>query len=863
MTMKQQYEDRLQRAKKKLHEEKERRKDEGRDDASYVSEVSRTSRASFCSEYSRASARRGDQDTKGPRCEWRNKAKAVIERGKVRKEEAEMLKDDASVHSRNTTNSFKVREAQIESLVKRNAHLNEREKMLKIERSLIDRAEAETKADIDSYYDLQNPQSESGSFESQQTSSTTQTTNSRAKRVRDDIKEEELGRNFQEAKNAWKVREKTNPTGPTPLKSNLSSKSMATKLSRSASFHQPSSRVLEDSHESEQLSSKRAPESPESVKSFRSIKSSRSMRSTRSNKSTWSARTDQAAFDVSNNKSTKTSKYGSPKSPNESEKIPSIDPAAEDSLLLTPTLQLETKLSYRQSNRSNFSEYTRDTAVTSIGASESFSTTHSQRSRRSYRGGSYEVKAVLDERENTLPVEELSFPVLADDSMDDGENQAPPLLVSSNGQSRELSYREKSAILASVENSRNERSREEAEDPMQRDMFRERGQVVKKKNNYNFTMRSSAETGSNSSVASIKATKSTSVHVLGEKQYNGTNNSATTNAIINSVMAENNRLVDATPTKQFGSMKLSSKGKNTTTPTRPSEDSLKLSNLVNENKELKARLERERTRRSQLDDKTVQLQLEIHQRGEELSELKKKKDFSESHKEEIYKLEDSLREANKHLVTVMDENAKLREELETERAKRGRMESQARHYQMKLKQKSEEVVALARELQRKEDRFNEELNEERHNREVTEAHLAKACLHIKHSEEERDDDLDELEKENAELRHTVERLEDFLKLKIGALEDATNNSRSNNNEQQQPIVAAAPFGSHNGNSKIRKSNHHHHNPKSARRRSSGGGSLQNQDDSGLASKPSFTTAISEITTDFDFEELDRGQMAEI
>ena len=113
-------------------------------------------------------------------------------------------------------------------------------------------------------------------------------------------------------------------------------------------------------------------------------------------------------------------------------------------------------------------------------------------------------------------------------------------------------------------------------------------------------------------------------------------------------------------------------------------ETLQISNLLNENKELTARLEKERTRRSELDAKMTHLQLEVHQQGAEIADLRRRKDVSASHKEQIYKMEDALQQTNQHLHVVVDENVQLQEALEEERARRSCVENQSKHFQMKL-----------------------------------------------------------------------------------------------------------------------------------------------------------------------------------
>ena len=108
--MTEEYEERLQRAKKKLTEERARRKskDGFNDDASYSSQMSKASRSSFVSEYSRSSSKVVDS-TIVPRSEWRNKARAVIERGKALKEQEKTnghLKNLIGISKRERTARF-------------------------------------------------------------------------------------------------------------------------------------------------------------------------------------------------------------------------------------------------------------------------------------------------------------------------------------------------------------------------------------------------------------------------------------------------------------------------------------------------------------------------------------------------------------------------------------------------------------------------------------------------------------------------------------------------------------------------------------------------------------------------------------
>ena len=279
--MKEEYEDRLQRAKIKLQEEKARRHSRGQrndskrfDDASYCSEVSKTSKTSYTSEYSRTSSIR---DTKGPRSEWRNKAMAVIERGKGRKEEAELLRDDASLRS-GKSSSYKDREAEVDSLVERNARLNERERLLKVESDLLDAAEAaaraENRARAEAFLGkdiLDEPPEDEESLASRGSVATTRTTASvRAKRIRDD-EADELNRSFQQAKAVWQVRCKDEPgdavNDPTPVKSN--------------SHPQPSESKKNKLDLEPDLEFER-PGTPGSTKSARSTRSSKSLRASRS-----------------------------------------------------------------------------------------------------------------------------------------------------------------------------------------------------------------------------------------------------------------------------------------------------------------------------------------------------------------------------------------------------------------------------------------------------------------------------------------------------------------------------------------------------------------------------------------------------
>ncbi|CAB9510921.1 expressed unknown protein [Seminavis robusta] len=430
--------------------------------------------------------------------------------------------------------------------------------------------------------------------------------------------------------------------------------------------------------------------------------------------------------------------------------------------------------SKRSSRRSN-----RDDRVPSSGASVS-----SHRSRRSRCSRHHEE--VLedpddheDEFDDCMPPSELTIPLIIAD-LENTENQPP--------RKRELSYREKSAMLASMENNPVEAVEsgidEEPSLVAGRNVFHQLGQKAKNHKRLQSPYLSSnkkfgAETQSQPAAVGLKEQKNLYNNAKSERKFGTSANN---------------------------------------TQVHQESESFKLNNLANENKELRARLEKERTRRSELDDKTTNLQLEVHKKGQEISQLKMKKDVSATHKEQLYKMEDALHETNRHLVVVVDENVKLREEVEEERARRCRLESQSKQTQTKLKRRSDEVVALAKELKKKEDRFNESLMEERRLREVAEKQLASACLHINNSEKERNEEMEELYRQNEELRHTVERLEAYLQKKL--VKERKNNAqmRRRSGESQQGVINK---------------------------------------------KPTWTSTVSEITTDFEYNELNNSQMGEI
>lgn len=766
-SMKEEYQDRLQRAKNKLNEERARRREEVRDDTSFASGMSQTSRKSYTSDCSRASAKR----EKGPRSEWRNKAKAVIERGKARKE------DDGSVRSRSSVRSSKDRTAEIDSLVERNARLNERERMLKVESDLLNAAEAAEWNDAHITGD-EELLDEDKSILSHKSSGTFRTVDS------------ESNKSFHETKAAWQVRCKKEPTSkptvndPTPRRSN-NSKSLCEEeaenkqtellnLARSFSFH------------------KKAPGSPGSAKSSRSVRSSRSFNSSRS------AKSENVLSRYSKNKPSKYGKYGAsaPTSPESTSAKSEVLPRTRDapSRSKSAVEKLDRNNSYRQSLASSTSrgeERAREDSYRH-GSSVSVSSNYSKQSKYSTR----EEKRRDSER--VFP-SELSFPVMLEnaeayDAYENGENKAPCKALST----REMSYRERSAMLASMDNNSSIVNESDAdEEAPERNMFRQRGQVVKQKNNHRSVL------GSKSAVPSVST-------ALGEKRdFNNTAAAATSDHKKGSSIHKDKK----NPLKQRQ-------------PQYHSDVTMQMSKLIKENNEMQARLEKEHTRRSELDAKMAQLQLEVHQQKAEMTVLRSRKDDSAAHKEQIYKMEDALQDTNDHMHEVLTENSKLQEALEEERDRRLRLESQSKHYQTKLKTKSDEVVALAMELKRKDDKFTEALVQEQHMRELSEARLAKACLHINNSEKDRNDEIFEVERENSELRHTVHRMEQFIVL------------QQQQKQQQQQKLAADKTAN---NSKLRKQS---------------GASLQQQNSWG-------GTAISEITTDFEYNELNTSQTGEI
>jgi hypothetical protein len=980
--MKAEYEDRLQRAKLKLQEERGKRKSLGQlydsnsevrqDDTSCYSEASKTSRRSYASEYSRNSKK----DTKGPRSEWRNKAMAVIERGRERKEEAELLREDASMRTGRST-TFKDREADVDSLVERNARLNERERLLKVESDLLDAAEAaaraENRARAEAYLgkDIHDEPEDEESLDSGGSATTSRASASnRAKRIREE-EANNLNRSFHQAKAVWQVRckdENNNLEDPTPIKSNIKLQSSRRKVSC----------INTDRLEDFGLDNPESPASAGSAKSSKSTKSSKSNRSFKSSRSSKSVRDEILYRSKKYEESTSPRSAKSEYVPQPTRKSPVVDmsllmdksdkqdqnkieePKRDfagrratssyrqrlvdplESALKTDAADEETsprqKLrptsasvsSYRNQNRdhktdtvepSDESKRQRSSASISsirskysyksktydsdvddkksasnhspnhLKSSSSFSSNHSKhsvrskhaeveedddddkksaphhlkssdsfssnrskhsvrskhaeveeddnddmksasyylkssasfssnrnrhpsssssstsnrskhsvrskarsaeveeeddddhdeksisnnsyhsrksssgsvssrRSRRSYRSKMHDETSHGEDAENTLP-EELSIPLIIED-LQKVENE-PPF------QRRELSYREKSALLA-MENDNSENFMVE-EGLSERYSFRQLGGQVKKLPHL-----------STDKAPQKKISLSKSKIKVGS-QTSGKQSSATAT-------------VDVLQEKQKHMTEMD------------------MTSLINENRELKARLQKERTRRTELDEKTTNLQLEVHQKGQEISQLKTRKDESASHKEQVYKLEDALQQTNRHLVAVVDENVKLRDDFEDERAKRCKAELQVKQLHSKLKKRSDEVVALARSMKAKEETYQRILLEERHLREVTESQLAKACHHINSSEQARDEDFEELEKQNLELRHAVKRMEAYLKQKFA----------------EQNSKAGRP-GRHDASQEAT-----------------------------LERKPSM---ISEITTDYEYHELNHSQEGEI
>jgi hypothetical protein len=920
------YEERLQRAKNKLDEERARRKSrEGlQDDASYSSQISKASRTSFASEYSRASSKVVDTRLL-PRSEWRNKARAVIERGKYLKEqEAEMRRDDGSHPSR------KQREDRIDSLVERHAHLNERERMLKVECDLLDAAEAEAKREriirAESYLGRgidDDEVDEMLNADYQQHFSTTRTTaTSRAKRI-PETEADDLNRSFNNAKAVWlgRCNDKTDKTGSsmddiTPVKSNS--------YRRIGADHSKSSPVARSRYVGTDTYSEEADLNDYQISPAASVKSTKLSRSMPSQSERWSGNEsntvrsslDEARLLLHSAKSDSTgmatetkmkaiirsesmlmrdspeengvtgNTHGNSRDrrssisnhqelvdpptlyardnftegdPSQSYRVQSSSASASSqsrklsrhhsgNMLNDDFIKCETETGRNQSNRvksssaSVSSQKSQRTTSSTLSASSkgskhssksidaepvlassaslssqrskySYSSSHrdreamrrfspasissqrssrrdmsskkpirsnsvsSQRSRRSHRHDELSEEPDDEDYASMLP-EELTIPMIIAD-LDNVENQAPT-------RKRELSYREKSAILATMGSTvSDERCTDEDGPLVDRSVFRQHGQKSKL---HQLQQQGTRTVGKNRGVE----TRGQSPSMV-------------------PALKEQKNLYNTKPERSIV-------GDSSGPTTQQESASLKLSNLINENRELKARFEKERIRRAEMDDKAATLQLEVHQKGQEISQLKERKDVSEAHKEQLFKMEDECKETNRRLQVLVEDNVQLRAALEEERARRERLEAQAKQVQSKLKKRSEEVVSLAKELKKKEDRYGEALQEESHLREIAESQLAKACHHINTKEKGLNEELEQLETENSELRHKVERLEVYLRQKL---------------EQERRIKAKS------------------------RRQSVG----SHQD--AISSKATWTTAVSEITTDFEFEELIESQMGEI
>jgi len=728
--MKEDNEDRLQRAKNKLNNMK--------DDGSITSY---TSRKSYNSDYSRASTATRTRE-KGPRSEWRNKARAVIERGqKLKEETADILRDDASARSRSSLRSSENREADIDSLVARNVRLNERERALKIEKSLLDAAEAEALNSEDD-----------ASCLSYKSSATVRTAEDRAKRFQD-VLTKQASRSFHETKATWQDRtEKNLASNPIQRKFNtladndtdqVDKQAELLTLARSFSYN------------------KKGPESPQSVKSAKSIRScnSETVLKKYSKSGKYGAMTSSDSVE-SNFPTPSRSKSSAEKTSNNHQYLASTAASRGERQAREDSLPRHT---LSVSNPSNYNK------------------------RNKYSNREEKDNTPLEDLENAFP-SEPPVPFNLDEEKK-CENQAP---------SRELSYRERSAMRASSSVDCNNislphESGTDDEGPSERNIFRQRGKLAKKQKNQ----------------SSI-----TSAALAEKKDFNNTSsvlvangfNSRKIESAKKAIMPNTTQQQPNTPQKQSGS-----------------DNVMEMNNLRNENKELRSRLEKERACRSELDEKTASLQLEIHKQKAQIESLRMRKDVSTTHKEQIYKMEDALQETNQQLHVVVDENLKLQETLEQERARRIRAENQAKHYRDKSAKKSDEVVVLARELQRKADECSDAMAQEQRLREVAESQLAKACFHIKNTESERNEELEELEKENIELRHTLHRMEQFIKQQMSASKNSSKSCRQS------------------------------------------GPSLQHIHEEGISSKPSWggKSAISEITTDFEYSELNSSQMGEI
>ena len=862
--MKDAYNDRLQRAKDKLNEERARRRKDRKENEEDVDEDARSymsygSYGSFVSEISRSSSLCRN---KGPRSEWRNKAREVIERGKMRKEEARDI-DGISLGSKSF--SRKDREEQVESLIHRNAELSNRERMLEVESRLLEAAEAEEVAnhsennagteikkgsvqndDDDDDEATQESFSDSDSNNTGNTGLAVFKVQGNPKRNTKRPDTDTINRSFQEAVAVWEDRCKAQKDeDPTPLKSNYSFEKKKNKQEESSSVKTWTDSAVRSCEEDYSRNTERSEptwnkefdfanevtSSPASIKSeyrarSRSIYASptRHEREETNNasdsplsvKSEYAPRMGSMSFGCASPMRTNQveARYATSPMSIQSEQRPSKagKPVRPNAPLSRRSHQdmatTDRKMSRRHGKR-------RSIRRKSPVALEAFRREQlsglEQSPQLSYResGGSVAASVLAAEDEDSFASFHEEIFGFDDDDEGVNENAAPtseltiPTLMDAAASekdfgSRQLSYREKNAILSSTEN-------------IQKDS--------------NFGLRSSSSNARNDkkSLGFPKKPSSQTKMVPGSTK--------------------------STTEQNFTQQRLSVfKSENLKTSNNPSQDeATQLTKVMNENRELKSRLEKERMRRTQLDDKTSNLQLEMHQKEEEISKLERRDGSSLIQKEQMYKLEETI----KRMDSVVDENAQLRMELDKERVRSARLLDQTKQLQQQVNKKSDEVVVLVKELKRKEDKFQETLHKERTLREVAESQLAKACYHLNNTEQERNDDLEELEQENSELRHAIQRLEMYLKQKI-------KNDQRSLAEKQAAAQQERRLVSLKEEDEYENVSDHSH--RSSQQRKPRGTTSSTH---AITSKPSWSTAVSEITTDFGFDELNDSQMGEI
>lgn len=851
--MKEAYADRLQRAKDKLNEERARRRSERRqeDVADDVSYVSYSSYGSFASQISKASSKL----EKDRRSEWRNRALEVIERGKN-------LKEDSVTRDQLSFEDTKEREAQAKSLIHRNALLYERERQMKIEMKLIDAAEAEEAK-------RERPSQSGSSIEHQERADvgdhffhSSNNPNKLSKK-----RTEAFNRSFQEAVAVWQDRckeaNKKKDSGTaakgTMLKRTLSYEEDPVDRNygrtRSHSFYQPrynenyQDDVDEVSAKSENIfggrnglvGTSRRLKAPHMNEKERTTSIARQSRS--SVNFVRSLYTDQLSTPYSSLRyqyyptATDTSATTSP--------IRSMQEKNEDEASLSPSSAISEYIPNRSRSRSVISKLSPEVrnqlelkrapespeSVKSEGIilrreeglilpKLSFGSRYSGHAGLSNRKSSNKRRSIRDKSPVALETyrrqqlseidaapkisyrqkeervwknydDHDSFCSYLDEYMglekEQNENVGPED-GGISGQS--LSYREKNAILAPQRHKTPGPEATEDEPPI-KNIFPHIGGSTK---HYQKETTHQAKSGE---------------QFVRERVFKDEESSQKTKTISGQGI-ERLKSFQMTP-------------------------------LENENRELKSRLEKERTRRTELDNKTATLLLELHQKTEEITKFKQHESISTIQKNQFHKVEDAIKQTKRRLELVVDEGNGLRLELDKERGRSGRLRDQTKQLQQQLDKKSDELVALAKELKRKDDKFRAALHEERSLRETAESQLAQACFHWNNSEQGNNDDFEQLEQENIELRHAIQRLEMYLKQKI-------NNDQQKQQallpQQQQPQQLFALREEEEGDSdtshrKVRSS------------------------PQGIERKPTWSTAVSEITTDFAFDELNDSQMAEI